>query len=95
VALSRDEIIERIERSSRRLPLDRLLEVLDFVGSVEEREAAASDEFAVPGQPTVGKGLIEADGLLIFDGRPEADLAGAVEAQRERRLATFRAAFTR
>jgi hypothetical protein len=95
MALSRDEIMERIERLSRRLSLERLVEVLDFVGFLEERESAGSEDVAVAAQAQAGRGLVEAEGLLVFDGRPEADLAGAVDAQRERRLETLRAALTR
>ena len=45
MALSREQIIERIGESSRRLPLDKLVEVLDFVGYLAQRQSAAEPEW--------------------------------------------------
>ncbi len=44
MALSREQVLERIEQSSRRLPTDKLVEVLDFVGYLAQRHAVAKLE---------------------------------------------------
>ena len=44
MALSREQMIERIEQSTRRLPTDKLIEVLDFVGFLVQRHQVAESE---------------------------------------------------